>query len=99
MTPEYLRIELPVVVPPKAALLEVVARNSRTNAAVPTLRIMLKTSKVKMHDWITIRNDSSEPLLLPANTDLLCRVLAEGYREWQEGKRKESKSDFPLGVT
>lgn len=78
VTTEHLRIELPVVVPPKAALLEVVARNSRTNAAVPTLQIMLKTSKVKMYDWITIRNDSSEPLLLPANTDLLCRVLAGG---------------------
>jgi hypothetical protein len=97
VTTEHLRIELTVVVPPKAALLEVVARNSRTNAAVPTLRIMLKTSKVKMHDWITIRNDSSEPLLLPANTDLLCRVLAEGYREWHEGKKKGKKVRLPPG--
>jgi hypothetical protein len=88
VTPAHLRIELPVVVPPKAALLKVVARNARTNAAVPTLQIMFKTSKVRMFDWVTIRNDSSEPLLLPANTDLLCRVFAGGYREWQEGRKR-----------
>jgi hypothetical protein len=88
VTTEHLRVELPVVVPPKAALLDVVARDSRTNATVPTVQIMLRTSKVKMYDWITTRNDSGVPLLLPANTDLLCRVLAGGYREWQEGKKK-----------
>jgi hypothetical protein len=87
LTPEHLRIELPVVVPPKAASLDVVARNSRTNAAVPTLRIKLKTSKVKIYDWITINHNSSEPLLVPANTDLLCRVAADGYREWQGGTK------------
>jgi hypothetical protein len=88
LTPEHPRIELSVVVPPKAALLEVVARNSRTKAAVPTVQVMLKAAKVKMYDWITIRNDSSEPLLLPANTDLLCRVVAGGYREWQGGGKR-----------
>jgi hypothetical protein len=88
VTTEHLRVELPVVVPPKAALLDVVARDSRTNATVPTVQIMLRTSKVKMYDWITTRNDSGVPLLLPANTDLLCRVLSGGYREWQEGKKK-----------
>jgi hypothetical protein len=88
VTTEHLRVELPVVVPPKAALLNVVARDSRTNATVPTVQIMLRTSKVKMYDWITTRNDSGVPLLLPANTDLLCRVLAGGYREWQVGKKK-----------
>ena len=88
VTTEHLRVELPVVVPPKAALLDVVARDSRTNATVPTVQIMLRTSKVKMYDWSTTRNDSGVPLLLPANTDLLCRVLAGGYREWQEGKKK-----------
>jgi len=88
VTPEHLRVELPVIAPPKAGLLKVVARSSRTNKAVPTLQIMLKTSKVKMYDWITIRNESSEPLLLPANTDLLCRVVAGGYREWREGRKR-----------
>lgn len=88
VTPEHRRIELPVIVPPKAGLLKVVARNSRTDKAVLTLQIMLKTSKVKMYDWITIRNESSEPLLLPANTDLLCRVFAGGYREWREGRKR-----------
>ena len=88
VTSLHLQIELPVVVPPKAALLNVVARDSRTNATVPTVQIMLRTSKVKMYDWITARNDSSVPLLLPANTDLLCRVLAGGYREWQEGRKR-----------
>ena len=87
VTPEHLRIEIPVVVPPKAALLDVVARNGRTNAAVPTLQIKLKTSKVKIYDWITINYNSSEPLLVPANTDLLCRVVADGYREWQGGTK------------
>jgi len=85
---EHVRIELPVIVPPKAGLMKVVARNNRTDKTVPTLQIMLKTSKVKMYDWITIRNESSEPLLLPANTDLLCRVFAGGYREWREGRKR-----------
>jgi hypothetical protein len=88
LTPENPRIELPVAVPPKAASLKVIARNSRTNAAVPTLRVMLRTSKVKMYDWVTINHDPREPLLLPANTDLLCRVVAKGYREWQGGRKR-----------
>jgi hypothetical protein len=88
VTSSHVRIELPVVVPPKAALLKIVARNRRTNVSIPTLQIMLRTSKVKMYDWITMKNESSQPLLLPANTDLLCRVLARGYREWEEGRKK-----------
>jgi hypothetical protein len=48
LTPEHLRIELPVVVPPKAASLDVIARNSRTSAAVSALQIKLETSRVKI---------------------------------------------------
>ncbi len=88
LTPEHLRIELPVVVPPKTASLDVIVRDSRTNAAVPGPRVMLRASKVKMHDWITINRGLGEPVLLPANTDLLCRVVAKGYREWQGGKKR-----------
>jgi hypothetical protein len=91
VTASPVRIELPVVVPPKAALLKIVARNKRTDVAIPTLQIKLRTSTVKMQDWITIKNELSEPLLLPANTDLLCRIVAVGYREWQEGGKKGKK--------
>jgi len=41
-----------------------------------------------MYDWITITQHTSAALLIPANTDLLCRVSAQGYREWQGGKKK-----------
>jgi len=88
VTSANLRIELPVLVPPKAGFLKVMARDKRTNVSIPTLQIMLKTPKVKMYDWIRITNESSEPLLLPANTDVLCRVFAGGFREWQEGRKK-----------
>jgi len=88
LTPEHLQIDLPVAVPPKAASLNVVARNSRTNAAIPTLQIMLRTSKIKNYGWITINHDSSEQLLVPGNTDLLFRVGAGGYREWQGGRKR-----------
>ena len=37
---------------------------------------------------MTILHISNEPLLIPSNTDLICRVAAEGYREWLEGKKK-----------
>ena len=90
LTAEHLDAELLVHVPAKAAFLKVIAHNSRTNVTVPSLslQVMLKTSKPKMYDWITIDHLSSDPLLIPANTDLLCRVRAAGYHEWQEGKKK-----------
>ena len=88
LTPEHLRIELPVAVPHKAASLNFVVRASRTNTAIiRTLQVKLRTAKVEMYDWITFNHNSSEPLLVPANTDLLCSVGADGYREWQGGKK------------
>jgi len=88
LTSEHVEAELLVHVPAKAASLSVIARNSRTNVEVPSLQIMLKPAKFKMYDWITINHHSSEPLLIPADTDLLCRVVAAGYREWQGGKKR-----------
>jgi len=73
--------ELPVHVPPKAAVVDIVARDSRTHADIPLLEIKIRTSKIKMYDWMTIDHDRSRPFLLPANVDLKCRVTAKGYRE------------------
>lgn len=88
LKPDHQLIELPVVVPQKAASLFFVAHDSRTNAPVRMLEVKLKTSSVEMYDWITFNHNSSEPLLVPSNTDLWCRVGADGYREWR-GRKKE----------
>jgi hypothetical protein len=88
LKPDHQLIELPVVVPQKAASVFFAARDSRTKTPVRTLEVKLKTSKAGMYDWITFNHNSSEPLLVPSNTDLLCRVVADGYREWR-GSKKE----------
>jgi hypothetical protein len=95
LTSDRLRIELPVLVPQKASSLNFVVRDSRTKDKIRTLHVELRTSKVKMHDWITFNHDSSQPLLVPANTDLLCRVGAVGYKEWQG--EKNAGHPFRLG--
>jgi hypothetical protein len=84
LTAEHLQVELPVIVPEKAASITIVARDARTNATIRVLEITLRASKASS---ITVEHDSSEPLLLPANTDLLCRLVADGYREWPDGKK------------
>lgn len=86
LTPEHLNMELPVKVPPKAASLNFVVHDSRTKAAIRTLQVKLRTSKIEIYDWVTINHDSSGALLVPANTDLLCRVGADGYTEWHTDK-------------
>jgi hypothetical protein len=81
LTEETSEIELPVHIPPKAGVLYIAARDGRTNANIPLLEVKLRTSKIKMYDWMTINHNTSQPFLLPANVDLKCRVTAKGYRE------------------
>jgi hypothetical protein len=95
LTTENPERELSLNVPERAAILEVRARDSRTKATLPTVQVMLRTSKYKMHDWLAINQDSSTPLLIPADMDLLCRVSADGYREWRAGKRKGKPARLP----
>lgn len=81
MTAEDLHVELPVIVPEKAASVTIVARDRRTKAAIHVFEIRLSTSKASR---ITVNHDSREPLLLPANIDTWCRLVAHGYRQWPE---------------
>ncbi len=80
-------IELPVLVPPKAASLSLTVRDRRKTSSLAAFDVMFNTTKSKRHDWLTIKQDSAEQLLVPANTELLFRVAATGYREWPKGKK------------
>lgn len=84
ITAEDLQVELPVTVPEKAASVTIVARDRHTNAAIHVLEISLSTSKASR---ITLNHDSSEPLLLPANIDISCRLVADGYQQWPDNTR------------
>ena len=81
LTAEDLQFELPVIVPEKAASVTIIARDRRTEAAIHVFEIRLSTSKASR---ITVNHDSSEPLLLPANIDIWCRLIAHGYRQWPD---------------
>lgn len=88
LTPKDSRIDLPVLVPPKAASLNVVAQDSRTNAPIRILEVKFRTSQADIHDWITFNHNTVDPLLVPSNTDLLLRVAAGGYRDWKGGGKQ-----------
>lgn len=90
LTPAHSQIELPVAVPPKAASVQLIARDKRTNVLIGSLKVRVRTSQIKMYDWITLNYDSGRPLFLPANIDLIYRVGAEGYHEWR-GDRKSAQ--------
>ncbi len=87
LTPEHSQVDLPVAVPPKAASMQLVARDKRTNVLINSLKVRIRTSHIKMDDWITLNYDSGRPLFLPANTDLVYRVGAEGYHEWRRDRK------------
>jgi hypothetical protein len=84
ITAEALQVELPVIVPEKAASVTIVARDRHTNETIDVMEIRLSTSKASS---ITLNYNSNEPLLLPANTDIFCRVVVDGYREWPDNNR------------
>lgn len=84
ITGEVLQVELPVIVPEKAASVTIVARDRLTNEPIHVIEIRLLASKASS---ITLNHNTSEPLLLPANTDISCRLVADGYREWPDNKR------------
>jgi hypothetical protein len=73
ITAEDLQVELPVIVPEKAASITIVACDRHTNAAIQVLKIRLSTSKPSR---VTLNHDSSEPLLLPANIDISFRLAS-----------------------
>jgi hypothetical protein len=82
IVPGGAEVELAVAVSSKAGVLDLRVRNRRTGREIKNVQVMLR-SKRSNRDWIAFNSDDRN-VLAPSNTELLLRVKADGFREWQE---------------
>jgi hypothetical protein len=82
IAPRGPEVELPVPVPSKAGVLDLRVRNRRTGREIKNVQVILK-SQGSNRDWVTLNSDDRK-VHVPFNTDLLLRVKADGFRQWQE---------------
>jgi len=79
--------EVQVDVPPKGAFLQVRVRNRDTKEALVTAIVMFKFLNHHNFDWMKFNHHVGDPIVLPSNTELLCRVSAKGFRVWKDRSR------------
>jgi len=75
---------LTVHLPPKAGFLRINLTNSRTGAAVPSMRVVVMRPTTPPALVFSSSCSSTQPILLPPDKDLLLHVVAEGFQEWHE---------------
>ena len=99
VTPSHVRIELPVVVPPKAALLKIVARNRRTNVSIPRCKSCSGPPRSKCMTGLRLRmNRASHCCYLQIQ---ICCVVCwrEDTVNGRKAGKKVSKPDLLLATT
>jgi len=99
VTTEHLRIELPVVVPPKAALLEVVAAIVAQTQRFLRCELCSRPPRSKCTTGLRLGMIRANHYYCP-RIRICCAVcLREDTANGRRAIRKESESDFPLGAT
>lgn len=88
LTPEHALAEVHVDVPPKAALFQVAVRNRSTKAPLSSAEVMFKFVNHKNFGWLRFNYRSGDVLLVPSNTELLCRINSASFSVWKGGNRK-----------
>ena len=92
LSTEHSDAEFDVDLPPKPAFLIVHAINGETKAAIADESVRLTLPKEPKSHWVgsigAKGGDSMFTIPIPSNTDILVRVLCDGYHEWQDGRSK-----------
>lgn len=89
---EHSDAEFDINLPPKPALLIVHAINRNTGAEISSETVRLTLPEEPKSHWIgPIGRRGGNPIItfpIPSDTDILVRVVCDGYREWQGGRRR-----------
>jgi len=87
LTSDRQTAEVRVDVPTKGSLLQIRVRNRDTKESLVTAVVMFKFVNHHNFDWMKFNLRVGEPIVLPSNTELLCRISAKGFRVWKDGNR------------
>jgi Carboxypeptidase regulatory-like domain len=92
LTDEHLDGQFDIDLPPKPAILIVHAVNEDTGLEITEESVRITVPKKPKSNWVgAIGSKTTNPIVtiaLPSDTELLVRVLCDGYHEWQDGRRR-----------
>jgi hypothetical protein len=90
LTDQHLDGQFDIDLPPKPAILIVHAVNEDTGFDITEETVRITVPKERKSNWVgAIGSKTANPIFtiaLPSDTDLLVRVVCDGYYEWQDGR-------------
>jgi hypothetical protein len=88
ITQEHPEAELRVLLPPKAAFIQVHLTNQKTGAGISGMRVALMPTESPTSPMFTMSCYSNKVILIPPDKNLLLHISSDGFREWNESVGK-----------